>query len=99
MRVDGRVRRRRPRLRCRAGAPVGPSRGSTLLRGAAQGGRPTRRHRLLLPEVLSRPIRRGDETELAALGALLGRLELRPLDAATAEPVDRARRGLRAAGR
>lgn len=40
---------------------------------------------LLLPEVLSRPIRRGDDTELTALGALLGRLDLRPLDAATAE--------------
>ena len=40
---------------------------------------------LLLPEVLSRPIRCGDEAELAALGALLGRLELRPLDVTTAE--------------
>ena len=30
---------------------------------------------LLLSEVLSRPIRRGDETELAALGTRLGRLE------------------------
>lgn len=28
---------------------------------------------------------RGDDTELTALGALLGRLDLRPLDAATAE--------------
>ncbi|MPZ64288.1 MAG: PIN domain-containing protein [Pseudonocardiaceae bacterium] len=40
---------------------------------------------LLLPEVLSRPMRRADEVELTALGALLGRLELWPLDAATAE--------------
>ncbi len=40
---------------------------------------------LLLPEVLANPLRRGDGDELAALGAILGRLDLRPVDAATAQ--------------
>lgn len=40
---------------------------------------------LLLPELLSKPMREGAHEELAELGALLGRLELRPADTATAE--------------
>jgi predicted nucleic acid-binding protein len=40
---------------------------------------------LLLPEILSQPLREGDEAELLALTAVLGRLELRPLDEATAQ--------------
>lgn len=40
---------------------------------------------LLLPELLARPIRDGATDELADLGALLGRLDLRPTDATTAE--------------
>lgn len=40
---------------------------------------------LLLPELLSKPMRDQAETELRALGALLARLELRPVDRATAE--------------
>lgn len=39
---------------------------------------------LLLPELLSKPLRDGDKDELRALGALLGRLDLQPLDEATA---------------
>ena len=39
---------------------------------------------LLLPEVLAKPTRDGRREELATLAALLGRLELRPLDRATA---------------
>jgi predicted nucleic acid-binding protein len=39
---------------------------------------------LLLPEVLAKPLRDGDDVELAALGAILGRLDLRPMDEATA---------------
>ena len=39
---------------------------------------------LLLPEILSKPLRDGDQDELSALAALLGRLELQPLDEATA---------------
>ena len=40
---------------------------------------------LLIPELLSKPLRDGAESEVEALAALLGRLDLRPLDEATAE--------------
>ena len=40
---------------------------------------------LLLPEVLAKPMRDGDTNELLVLGSLLSRLDLRPLDAVTAE--------------
>lgn len=40
---------------------------------------------LLLPEVLSRPRQQDRKDELAALAALLARLDLRPVDRATAE--------------
>ena len=40
---------------------------------------------LLLPELLTKPIRRGDTVELAALVGLLARIVLRPVDQATAE--------------
>jgi len=40
---------------------------------------------LLVPELLTKPLREGASEELDALGALLGRLDLRPTDAATAE--------------
>ena len=40
---------------------------------------------LLLPEVLSKPLRDEQPDEVAALAALLARLDLRPLDRATAE--------------
>lgn len=40
---------------------------------------------LLLPEMLSKPTREEFDAELLVLGALLGRLELRPVDQATAE--------------
>ncbi len=40
---------------------------------------------LLLPEILTRPLRQGAESELLALAAVLARLELRPLDEASAE--------------
>jgi predicted nucleic acid-binding protein len=39
---------------------------------------------LLLPEILTKPIRDGAHTEIAALTALLGRLDLRAVDEATA---------------
>lgn len=39
---------------------------------------------LLVPELLSKPMRDGADDEVAALAALLGRLDLRPVDAATA---------------
>lgn len=40
---------------------------------------------LLLPELLSKPLREQSKVELAELGALLSRLDLRPTDEATAE--------------
>jgi predicted nucleic acid-binding protein len=39
---------------------------------------------LLLPEILTKPLREEAETELLALIAILGKLELRPLDEASA---------------
>jgi predicted nucleic acid-binding protein len=40
---------------------------------------------LLLPELLSKPVREGADGQLLALAVLLGRLDLRPVDEATAE--------------
>ncbi len=40
---------------------------------------------LLLPELLTKPLREGATDELNELGLLLGRLDLRPVDEATAE--------------
>lgn len=40
---------------------------------------------LLLPEVLAKPLRDGTASEIRALAALLARLDLRPVDRATAE--------------
>lgn len=40
---------------------------------------------LLLPELLAKPTRANAVDELAALGAMLGRLDLLPVDRATAE--------------
>jgi predicted nucleic acid-binding protein len=40
---------------------------------------------LLIPELFTKPMREGADTELQALAALLARLDLRPTDEATAE--------------
>lgn len=40
---------------------------------------------LLLPEVLSKPLRHGTESEVRALRRLLARIDLRPVDLAIAE--------------
>lgn len=40
---------------------------------------------LLIPEVLTKPMREGAKRELVVLGALLARLDLRPVDEATAD--------------
>ena len=40
---------------------------------------------LLIPELLSKPMRDGADSEIEALAALLGRLDLRPVDEALAE--------------
>lgn len=54
---------------------------------------------LLIPELLSKPIRDGRPKEAGALEALLARLDLRPVDQATAELATAlgAAHGLRAA--
>jgi predicted nucleic acid-binding protein len=54
---------------------------------------------LLIPELLTKPMRDGAETEIEALAALLGRLDLRPVDQAAAELAASlgAAHGLRAA--
>lgn len=54
---------------------------------------------LLIPELLTKPMRIGASDELVALGSLLARLDLRPTDEATAELATAlgARYGLRAA--
>lgn len=54
---------------------------------------------LLIPELLTKPMRDHAESEIEALAALLGRLDLRPTDEATAElaVVLGAEHGLRAA--
>lgn len=54
---------------------------------------------LLMPEVLTKPVRSGSDTESVAIAALLARLDLRPVDAATARlaVVLGAAYGLRAA--
>ena len=40
---------------------------------------------LLIPELLTKPLRDGAEQEVQALASLLARLDLRPIDEATAE--------------
>lgn len=40
---------------------------------------------LLVPELLSKPLRDGADEEVDALAAMLGRLDLRPVDEATAD--------------
>lgn len=40
---------------------------------------------LLIPELLTKPMREGAQSEIEALAALLGRLDLRPVDEAVAE--------------
>jgi predicted nucleic acid-binding protein len=64
-------------MRVRALFPVGPVEGSETVAGIGSV--------LLLPELLTKPLREGAIDELTELGALLGRLDLRPVDEATAE--------------
>jgi predicted nucleic acid-binding protein len=64
-------------MRVRALFPIGPIESADTVAGIGSV--------LLLPELLARPLREGAIDELAELGALLGRLDLRPVDEATAE--------------
>ena len=66
------------------GHPLG--RGVAALFGAAHPGTPVGVGSvLLLPEVLSKPLRDGRTDEIAALAGFLTRLDLRPVDRATAD--------------
>lgn len=62
--------------RVRALFPVGPTTDSRAIAGVGSV--------LLVPELLSKPMRDGADAELAALFALLARVDLRPVDEATA---------------
>ena len=83
------------------GHPLG-SRVAALLPVKAPGKSPRRDgvgSVLLLPEVMSKPLRDGDAMAVRTLGRLLTKLDLRPVDRAIAElaTVLAARHGLRAA--
>lgn len=72
---------------------------AALFSGAPLGGRVGVGSVLLLPEVLTKPVREGDTDGVRMLSGLLARLDLRPVDRATAEQaaVLGARYNLRAA--
>lgn len=63
--------------RVRALFPVNPVEASGVVAGIGSV--------LLIPELLTKPLRENATDELDELGALLGRLDLRPVDEATAE--------------
>jgi predicted nucleic acid-binding protein len=66
--------------------PLGPGVRALLTEESSEAAPPTAIGSvLLLPEVLTKPLRDGHDDELAALGAVLSRLVLVPLDAATAQ--------------
>lgn len=67
-----------------AGHPLG-KKVASLFTGAAPGARVGTGSVLLLPEVLSKPLRDGTPQEVRFLAGLLSRLDLRPVDLATAE--------------
>jgi predicted nucleic acid-binding protein len=58
---------------------------ATLFRNAGDGEPAGAGSVLLLPEVLGKPLRDGSPDEVRALAGLLARLDLRPVDRATAE--------------
>jgi predicted nucleic acid-binding protein len=66
------------------GNPLG-RRVAALFRSPAPGIRAGTGSVLLLPEVLGRPLRDGSADEIRILAGLLARLDLRPVDRATAE--------------
>ena len=66
------------------GHPLG-QRVAALFRSASPGTTAGTGSVLLLPEVLSKPLRDGATDEIRILAGLLARLDLRPVDRATAE--------------
>jgi predicted nucleic acid-binding protein len=67
-----------------SGHPLG-ERVAALFRSVAPGTSAGLGSVLLLPEILARPLRDGAVDEVRILAALLTRLDLRPVDRATAE--------------
>lgn len=65
------------------GHPLG-QRVAALFQNAGAGALAGAGSLLLLPEVLGQPLRDGSADEVLALAGLLGRLDLRPVDRATA---------------
>ncbi|HYZ52239.1 MAG TPA: PIN domain-containing protein [Streptosporangiaceae bacterium] len=66
------------------GHPLG-QRVAALFRSADPGAMAGTGSVLLLPEILSKPLRDGATDEIRVLAGLLARLDLRPVDRATAE--------------
>ncbi len=66
------------------GHPLG-GRVAALFRSAGRGETAGAGSVLLLPEILSKPVRDGATDEIRVLAGLLARLDLRPVDRATAE--------------
>jgi predicted nucleic acid-binding protein len=66
------------------GHPLG-RRVAALFKAAEAGALAGAGSVLLLPEMLGKPLRDGSPDEVRALTGLLGRLDLRPVDRATAE--------------
>ena len=66
------------------GHPLG-ERVAALFRRAGPGTKAGTGSVLLLPEVLAKPLRDGTPDEIRSLAGLLARLDLRPVDRATAE--------------
>lgn len=66
------------------GHPLG-RRVAALFEAVASGGLAGAGSALLMPEVLGKPLRDGAAGEVSVLAGLLGRLDLRPVDRATAE--------------
>jgi len=66
------------------GHPLG-QRVAALFKTAGPGSLAGAGSALLLPEVLAKPLRDGTTDEVRALAGLLARLDLRPVDRATAE--------------
>ena len=58
---------------------------AALLRGTGPGALAGAGSALLLPDVLAKPLRDGTPDEVRVLAGLLARLDLRPVDRATAE--------------
>ena len=89
---EGRLRRHALIYAAAPGHPLG-RRVLSLFRASGPGTAAGTGSVLLLPEVLGKPLRDGSAAEIRALAGLLARLDLRPVDRATAELAPRWRAG------